>query len=165
MNQYGNKAGFHNAEKTLEIMTSLNVLIKPEIECCSWHNDTCDSLFVKEFGLLLRLPVQVKSETSNPDSTFLLCLMHDYESEDVQVEFTSLDQVAKYLNHYKLDSYSKILGYVLEEFDALKTGGERYYIDHQEMSRKEVARMEACLALGYDWEQDDAALFYFAKAT
>jgi len=165
MNKYGNIAGYHDPEGTLVTMKVLSTLLSQEVECCSWHNDTCDSLMVKEYGLLVRLPIIINGADSISEGGFLICLMHDYESEDVQVECGDLHQVVEYIKQYKLDSYNKVLGYVLEELDALKVGGERYYVDHAEMSRKEVMRMEACLALGYDWEQDDAALFYFAKAT
>tara|TARA_R110002096_G_scaffold159396_1_gene325255 strand:+ start:473 stop:793 length:321 start_codon:yes stop_codon:yes gene_type:complete len=44
MNRYGNKVGFHNPEKTEQILNKINSLSDVTWMDNSWHNDTVDSL-------------------------------------------------------------------------------------------------------------------------
>jgi hypothetical protein len=43
-NQYGHKYGYHTPKMTEKYATKINEECKMQFECCSWHNDTVDSL-------------------------------------------------------------------------------------------------------------------------
>jgi hypothetical protein len=86
MNQYGNKFGFHSPKQT---ETTFNILTKifPNLnwEDGSWHNDTCDSIYLEledDYVIHIYVPNSDVTDLGNEEFNTYSLMVNDEDYAD-----------------------------------------------------------------------------------
>lgn len=120
MNRYGNEVGYHSPELTKINKAAFESVMSLEFNCCSWHNDTVDSISNDELNIQIFLPNSVQDD---PDEELFnsYCL-------------TSADGDDEAINNYMDDAYSfmqivKIIKEIQKRIMDLEEEKEKVFTD------------------------------------
>lgn len=131
LNKYGNKAGYHTPEKTVELMTKINRQVKGiRFTDTSWHNDLCDSIWNEKRDIQVYFPNSDNNDPENEEfNHFGVVINREKSYEDKRFQET-------WKNFQTIGEVIHILTFYVRMYDKDKLEAQKFFIEFPDMFTK-----------------------------